>query len=50
MCWGNLFDDTPETVRGLDSGIAAIALNGADTYDDHACAADTSGRRQRHSC
>jgi alpha-tubulin suppressor-like RCC1 family protein len=37
-CWGNLFEDEPDTVPGLGSGVTAIGLSGDDTYEDHACA------------
>jgi alpha-tubulin suppressor-like RCC1 family protein len=42
-CWGNIFEDTPDSVDGLESGVTAIALNGGDTYDDHACAIVAAG-------
>ncbi len=42
-CWGNLFEETPEDVRGLSSGVSAISLAGGDTYDDHACAIMAAG-------
>jgi alpha-tubulin suppressor-like RCC1 family protein len=37
-CWGNLFEDSAEPVRGLERGASAIGISGDDTYEDHACA------------
>jgi alpha-tubulin suppressor-like RCC1 family protein len=42
-CWGKLFEDTPEDVRGLSGGVTAITIAGGDLYDDHACALMTAG-------
>jgi len=38
QCWGNLFEETAEAVRGLERGATAVAISGDDTYEDHACA------------
>ena len=35
-CWGNLFEDSAEPVRGLERGAKAIGINGDETYEDHA--------------
>lgn len=37
-CWGNLFEETAEAVRGLERGANAVSISGDDTYEDHACA------------